>query len=139
VVESPERERQKKAESRERELKSRSLEIKYWELRDSKMIAKLKAHWAERDALYLSENRTSRLFDYICTTCNRPFTTPRKLPPQNPGRCYSCTAYHRKKLSREHYARNHHKWNIKRKERKAKVPVEEPTVEKQPIVVWEAN
>lgn len=143
MVQSPDKERKKRLESRKIELERRAREIKYWMQRDSKRVEHLRKLWEQRDQEYFSEAR--RVFEYICPICNRPFTSPRKLPAQNPKRCYTCTAFIRRKAVRDHYARNadtirQKVRSYKQKKREAcdqLVPNQTPQTGATPYVVWE--
>lgn len=133
MVEKPEKELEIKHKSRETELQRRKKELRYWMQRDSRRAKVLKNIWAERDKLYFSESR--RIFEYVCTVCNRPYTTPRKLPPQNTKRCYTCTAFMRRKMARDYNRRNPDK--VKEQNARRKLPKTEVKTNLSPEVVWQ--
>lgn len=145
MVLSHQKELELKHSERERELKQRALELKRAKQHDSKMVAKLKAIWKERDELYYSGSR-KLTNEYTCEVCNRPFTTPRKISSYQAHRCPPCTAFMRKKFQRESYYRNREERLAKRKlypKRKEVIeePVkhEHPVQEKHPVVVWQPS
>jgi|SRR6185437_1226041 len=145
MVDTPTKEKQKIYDARKREDARRQKDYQYWMRRDAKYAKKLKAMWDERD-----RERVGKLFDYICTMCNRPFATPRKLPHNNAKRCYYCTRFVRQQTMRNYRATHPEKVrqyeetrkrNKVRKEQQAKDIVFQQMQElkrQEPQVVWHA-
>lgn len=152
--------RNERATHRAKELEQRNQTLKRWKLKNPSILPQLKQMWKQRDA---QKQNSPRLNEYVCTVCNRPFATIRKLRVDSAVRCPPCYKFIRAKQKRAsyyaHYETRRAQQNDYDRKQPPKIkqkqvvnlepeliiepthePVKEPVVRPartgQPVVVW---